>query len=783
MPESRTERLKRAVQSARPGVCPERALIWTRYFKNRAHRKRPVCIQMAEALRNVLLEKSIAIYPDELIVGNFSSRRVGGSIYPELHGVVVMQDLLKFPKRETNPLEISGKDVLRLASIIPFWLFRFLGVRAHSSMAGTLRFVADQLNARCYFINESGGIAHLAPHYERLVNMGTDGIIERVNSLQAGTAPGTDNWNFYEAVRIIAKALAAFGARYAELALEMSEKEGDAVRRRELLDMEAVCRNVPRRGARTFREALQSIFLAQIAINLESLDNAVSPGRMDQYLYPFYERDLAAGMLTREGAKELASAFSIKMSEIVPVFSGLITQVHGGMFNGQVVTVGGVDREGNDGSNELSDIFLEVMDELRMRQPNYHARVHGDAPGAYVEKIYRILSGGANSPALYNDDVIVETLVRKGYHRADARDYTAVGCVEPVCQGKSFSSTDAALFNVPLMLELALNRGRRFSSLRRIGKKTAPVSHMKSMDDVKRAFEIQLEYGLERLIKDLQAIERANARYHPTPLTSMLLEGCLEKGVCSTRGGAAYNFSGIQCVGPADAGDSLYAIERAVFRDKRLGLEELVAVLKNNIQDEKWFAFLNGVEKYGNDCEEADRHTIYVIDTFSRMLEGRRNTRGGEYTTGLYSVTVHDYFGSVTGALPSGRRRGESFASGISPANGRDRLGPTAMLNSVNRVDATRFANGVNLNVKFSAGTLAGNNGTKALRNLMTTYFQRGGMQVQFNIIDPAILMEARENPGAHPGLLVRVSGYSAYFSDLSPKMKDEIIRRTCLAF
>jgi formate C-acetyltransferase len=303
---------------------------------------------------------------------------------------------------------------------------------------------------------------------------------------------------------------------------------------------------------------------------------------------------------------------------------------------------------------------------------------------------------------------------------------------------------------------------------------------MQSMEEVKQAFEIQLAFGIGRLLTDLQAIEKANTALHPTPFTSLLLEGCLQKGLCSTAGGAAYNFSGIQCVGPADTGDSLYAIDRAVFKDRKLTLPELVAQLKKNLPDPAWASYLTHLDKFGNDQEEVDRYTRYVVETFSGLLEGRKNTRGGTYTTGLYSVTAHQYFGKVTGALPSGRKKGQPFASGISPSNGQDRKGPTAMLNSVNRLDAGRCANGVNLNVKIGLETIKGETGRLALQSLFRTYFRRGGMQVQLNVIDPSVLLAARDNPQAYPYLLVRVSGYSAYFNDLLPDMKDEIIRRTC---
>lgn len=774
--------LKNAVQSYKPAICTERTLIWTDYCKNKINRKKPPPIQIAEALRDVLLNKSIKIYPDELIVGNYSSKRVGGTLQPELAGLAMMSDLYKFSNRKTNPLEISKNDIKKLRKIIPFWLFRMLGMRAYKSPAKKIRLVANQLTAHFYLINESGGIAHIAPDYEKLIKIGIEGIKAEAIKYQRSAGKETDEWYFYEAVMIAADALAQFGERYAKLAGRMADEEEDPVRKSELKEIANVCLNVPRYGAKTLHEAIQSIFFAQIALNTESMDNSICPGRMDFYLYPFYESDIRRGLTTRERAKELLSAFSIKLCEIVPVNSEHVIKFHGGFFNGQVVTVGGVDSNGNDSSNEISYIFLEIMDELRMRQPNYHARIHSKSPEKYIEKVNAILTSGANTPALYNDDIIIKTMVKHGYSVRDARNYTAVGCVEPVSQGKSFSSTDAALFNVPIILELALNEGRRFGHLIRSGAKTQPVSRIKAMEDVKNAFEAQLDHQIKNLITDLQAIEIANRKYHPTPLTSSLLDGCLESGRCSTAGGAAYNFSGIQCVGPADTGDSLYAIEKAVFTDKKLTLAGLVGHLKNNLKDNYWHAYLKGLEKFGNDEESADRSTIYVIEKFRDAIGKYTNTRGGRYVVGLYSVTSHKHWGNVVGALPNGRRMGQSFASGIAPSNGMDKKGPTALLNSVNRIDFTNIANGVNLNLKFEQHLLNKEAGRQAFSSIVKTYFKKGGMQFQVNVLDPKVLMEAKENPELYPYLLVRVSGYSAYFNDLTPEMKDEIISRSVVA-
>jgi formate C-acetyltransferase len=781
-PSKRIDALKEAVQGAMPGVCTERAMIWTRYFKAGENRKKPPTIQIAGALTEVLKNKSIRIYPDELIVGNYASKRVGGAIYPELHGVPVIAEAHRFAKRKTNPLELSSKELRQLLSIVPFWLPRFLAMKLETGFVRKLALIADQLTAKFYLINELGGVAHIAPDYAKLIAVGTEGIASEAAGYQKNTPPGSETWCFYEGVKIIAEGLARFGERYADLAGEMASEEEEPERKAELETIARVCRRVPRRGAETFHEALQSLFFTQIAVNLESLDNGICPGRIDQYLYPYYKANLEDPSFSPWKAKELLAAFSIKMAEIIPVFSKPMMRFHGGMFNGQVVTVGGVDESGNDASNELSDLLLEIMDELRMRQPNFHARVHRFSPEAYRQKINRVLASGSGSPALYNDEVIIEALCRNGYREADARNYTAVGCVEPVCQGKSFSSTDAALFNLPIMLELALNEGRRFGSFFRSGRKTKPANRMRSMEDVREAFEGQLSFFVERLIGDLHLVEKANHKEHPTPLSSALLEGCLKSGRCSTGGGAVYNFSGIQCVGPADTGDALHAIDRAVFQERKLSLPRLVELLRKDIPDEKWLLYFKGLEKFGNDEPEADEWTRYVIDAFDSALSGYASTRGGRYATGLYSVTAHQYFGKITGALPHGRRRGEPFASGIAPVNGMDRKGPTALLNSVNSIDFTRIANGVNLNLQFDRALLKGEKGASLLDALLKTYFERGGMQVQVNTFDPRILVEARDNPLKYPHLLVRVSGYSAYFNDLAPAMKDEIIGRTVIA-
>jgi len=333
-------------------------------------------------------------------------------------------------------------------------------------------------------------------------------------------------------------------------------------------------------------------------------------------------------------------------------------------------------------------------------------------------------------------------------------------------QGKSFASTDAALFNIISVLE----------------KTIYSKTHFSSFEYLQEAFEKQLSIQIEKFISDMHAIEKANHKFRPTPLSSSFIDGCISSGLCSTGGGAIYNLSGVQCVGAVDAGDSLYAIKKAVFDDKIISFKELIKELKSNFKNDKFRKQLIKIPKFGNDNPEVDKMTMYVAGTFSDVINQHTNYRGGSYVTGLYSMTTHAYFGKITGALPSGRKKGVSFSSGIAPTNGADKSGPTAMFNSLNRIDFSKFANGVNLNVKFNKQIISNKMGIAALKSLVTTYFKRKGMQVQINVLDPDILIKAQKDPESYPNILVRVSGYSAFFNDLTSEAQNEIITRSSLS-
>ena len=780
----RLQKLKQEVEAAPPSICAERALLITEYFKKKENRSKPLVIQKAEALAHVLKNKSVKIYPGELIVGSTTSKRKAGPIYPELHGVPVLEDLFSFKNRKLNPLEISDKEKRALLlEVVPFWLTKFMAYKALPAKQ-ILSFVVDQLKPKFYLINETAGIGHLVPAYETLINIGIEGIIIQIKESKRNINPSDEMYHFYEAMEIICQGVIDMADNYALEAKRLAKNEKVSERKKELELIAQNLQQVPRHPACTFQQALQSIWLLHTSITLEGLDNGISFGRSDQYLYPFYKQDIINGILSPAHAKELLGCFAIKSAEIIPVFSSAIGECHGGFLSGQAMTIGGIDKNGNDVTNELSYIILELMAEVKMRQPNYHARIHPESPQKYIDKIVSNLAKGVNSPAIFNDEIIIESLKNCGFSEDDAKEYTTLGCVELGASGKTFGSTDAALFNLPICLEMALNDGKLFGGLKQYGYATGDPETFKTISDIKISFSRQVNFMIAKLVEVLAPIETGNRKYHPTPLTSAFTEGCIENGKDVTAGGAVYNFSGVQGVGVTDVGDSLYAMEQLVFVKKKYSLTELITALKNNFEgkEKMRIEFLN-VSKFGNDNAEVDAYSVWVANTFYSAFEHKKNTRGGKFVAGFYSTTTHYSFGKLTSALPNGRKKGLPFSSGIAPMNGADKKGPTALLNSLTAIDYLRAHNGTNVNAKFDTATLKGEHGKEILKSLLLTYFKKGGMQIQLNVLDTEMLKDAKLHPEKYPSLIVRVSGYSAYFNDLSDAMKDEIIQRSSLQF
>jgi pyruvate formate-lyase/glycerol dehydratase family glycyl radical enzyme len=772
-----TTRRRMAAEPVR--LCPERAYLITEFFKEHDEADEPVPLRKAKALRYLLEHKKVIIFDGELIVGNAGTSRKCCILQPELASAFMSQELLWLDRRKTNPFEVSTADKVKLATrVLPYWLRRSMPALMFPNAMSMARYIRHQTNPTYYLINEAGGIGHFLPDYEKMLRLGTRGFSRTLEGRHG---------DLHEAARIVCEALETWAERIADEAMRTARREKDARRRAELLEIERVCRKVPREPAETFREALQSLWLTHMGVMLESLNSAVSFGRMDQYLYPYYKADLEAGRLTADEAGELLLAFSAKATEHVMLLSERIAQYHGGHLVVQAAIVGGTDAVGKDVTNELTYLLLDVMEQHHMRDPNFQARVHKGTPEEFLDRALDVARQGHGVPALFNDEAVVPALVAHGYPVREARGYGIVGCVEPSIPGKSFLSTDAGLFNLPICLELALNDGRRVlghlnQMRRREGAATGSAATFTSMDEVIEAFGAQLDFLVDRMIGDFHMVEKANMDYHPTPLSSMLVEGCLESGRDLTEGGATYNSSGIQGVGVADVADSLAALDTVVFKEKKHSIDDVLEAVHSDFKDRGTLrAALEKAPKYGNDQAIADRYADLVAHMFHDSLARHTSERGGRYVPGFYSVTCHVAFGQLVGALPSGRRAGEPFASGIGPACGADRCGPTAMLNSVAAVDSSLMANGNALNMRFDPSDIEGEKGLGILKGLVLGFFERGGMEVQFNVLDPEMLEDARRHPGKYPDLVVRVAGYCAYFDDLPETAKAEIISRTRL--
>jgi len=769
-------RIRKALMSEPTYLCPERALLITEFFKKHDDKKDPMVIRKAKALRYLLTHKTVEIWPDEWIVGNVGTRRKSAIIQPELAGVYMCEELLWMDKRKTAPHPISWSDRYKLLKkVIPYWLFRNMIFNAFKNhRARFLKYVPEQLTATYYLINEAGGIGHFLPNYEKMIQLGIEGYLDLMKGMDG---------HLHQAAEIACEGLADYSLRLGEKARELAAQEKDTTRAEELKKIARTCWKVPLKPAKTFHEALQSLWLTHMTVCLEGLNSAVSFGRMDQYLYPYYKNDIAEGRITPEEAFDLLLSFSAKTTEHVFLISERTSQYHGGFLVAQAATIGGMNKDGKDAVNDLTYLFLDVMEYAGLRDPNYMARIHPGSPKEYIRRAVDVARKGNGVPGLFNDEPAIASLVKHGFPLKEARDYGIVGCVEPSFPGRSFFSTDAALFTLPLCLILAINQGRRLNSRRRLGAKTPHPKKLSSMDAIIAAFTAQIKHMAGRMIKDLQILEKGNRDYHPTPFSSMIVDGCIESGKDVTEGGAKFNSSGVQGVGVADVADSLSALDELIFVQQKYSLIEIIDALRKNFNgNSKMHAELLNASKFGNDMDMPDRYASQVAKIYHDALAPYQNTRGGNYVPGYYSSTCHVGFGNRTEALPSGRKQGEPFAASLGSANGRDRRGVTALLNSVAKVDAILSMNGYALNLKFDQATLDGEKGLRVMTALVQGFFRSGGMEMQLNVLDPDMLLDAKENPGKYSGIVVRVAGYCAYFDDLPNTVKQEIIDRTRLA-
>ncbi|MDR3210092.1 MAG: formate C-acetyltransferase/glycerol dehydratase family glycyl radical enzyme [Oscillospiraceae bacterium] len=793
-------------------VAPDAAELVTEAY--RAHSGEPVLLKRAYAMENILTRAPITIFPHELIVGCLCCDKKGAQAFPEFGFNWVVDEmrdgLMDYSDQRTHDYFTYTKDTqTRLERLREFWDGNTVEDMVNAlvdddvlkgSHAGKGVFFAD-----AYIFCGAG---HLGLEYDRLLRLGLGGIRASIaeNAAKLSRADPADikKRAFYKAAAIVSDAVRVHVLRYAELAADLAEAETDAARAEELREISEVCRWLADNPPRTFREALQLVNFATTFAHLECNGHSISYGRFDQYLRPFYEKDLQTGANTRVRVQELIESFFFKVWDLNKLRNHVLIKTFGnGGVGGASLTVGGILKDGSDGTNDLTYMVLDAHAHTRIPCPWLAVRMHANTPWELKVKTANLIRLGTGEPKIFNDDVTVPSMLSSNVELSDARNYQVVGCVEPDPSGKAYGWKDCGHMNIARVLELAINDGRcyncgeaceRWEKCGKVGERlglaTGSLADFTTFDQVLEAYDRQMEYWCERQRALLNAVDIAHQTLYPLPLLSTFLDGCLENGVDVTAGGTKYNFTGPQGVGIGTAGDGLATIKQLVFDEKKVtGRELLDAVTADWVGHETLYAYVNSdrVHHYGNDDDYADALTKFAMDTWCKHIERQPNARGGFYQPGAYSVTVNVAHGQLQWASVEGRRAFEPVSDCMGAVHTKccshDVSGPIAICKSVTKLDHARATNGTLLNWKFSPSALAGEAGRDNFIALIDEYVHRKGMHSQFTVANQETLIAAQNEPENYKDLLVRVAGYSAYFVELNRALQDDIIGRTSLSF
>ncbi|MBP7867666.1 MAG: glycyl radical protein [Acidobacteria bacterium] len=778
----RVKRLRQASLDAEPSISAERALLLTGFYRENEG-KHPVPVLRAMAFRHLCEHKAVYIGPGELIVGERGPFPKATPTYPELtcHS---LDDLRILGSREKTRYAVS-EDVLRAyaQTVIPFWSGRSMRDRIFRELPDDWK-EAFEAGVFTEFMEQRapGHTVADGKIYRRgLLDVRRE-IAERIDALDFEADPeALDRRDQLRAMDIACEAVIRYAGRHAEAARQLAAGEPDAARRAELEKIAAVCGHVPANAPRSFHEALQAYWFCHLAVITELNGwDAFSPGRLDQHLFPFYRAETAAGTLSPDEAVELLQCFWIKFNNHpAPPKVGVTAAESGTYTDFANISLGGLTRDGGDGVNPLSHVILDVIEAMQILQPSSNVQISRKTPEDFLRHACRVIRRGFGFPSVFNADAVAAELVRQGKSIEDARDGGTSGCVEAGAFGKE-AYILTGYFNLVKVLELTLNDGFDPRTGRQLGLRTGKPGDFNAFDDFFRAWQAQVRHFVDVKARGNRIVERLYARYAPAPFLSVLIDDCVARGKDYNAGGARYNTTYIQGVGIGTLTDAFSAVKTLVFDQGLIGLGDLAQVLSRNFEGNEVLRLrLAGkAPRYGNDDDAADDLMRACFETFFRAVDGRPNGRGGRCHVDMLPTTCHVYFGAVTGATPDGRRAGEPLSEGISPVQGADRKGPTAVVRSAAKMDQLKTG-GTLLNQKFSPGLLAGEEGIANLAGLIRGYFRLDGHHLQFNVVTAETLRKAQEDPAAHAGLIVRVAGYSDYFCDLGRALQDEIIART----
>ena len=827
----KSDRIGRLVENLykkMPEIEADRAVLLTESY--RQTEGEPIILRRAKAFAHILENIPITIRDEELIVGSATQAPRGCQTFPEYSFEWLEAEFDTVETRSADPFYISEQTKAALREVHQYWKGKTTSELATSYMAPEALTAIEHniFTTGNYFYN---GIGHVTVDYGKVLKIGYSGIIEEAKAalakLNFGDGDYAKRHHFLNAVIISCEAVIGYAKRYAKLADTMADGCQDFERKAELRRIALNCERVPEFGARDFYEACQSFWFIQMLLQMESSGHSISPGRFDQYMNPYFEKDLKAGKITREFAQELMDCIWVKLNDLNKCRDAASAEGFAGYSLFQNLIAGGQDVNGIDATNDVSFMCINATMHVFLPAPSFSVRVWNGSPHEFLIRAAALTRTGIGLPAYYNDEVIIPALLSRGVSLADARNYNIIGCVEPQAPAKTDGWHDAAFFNMCRPLELVFTRGKDAGE--QIGPDTGEFKNMKTFDDFYKAYQTQMNYFIELLVNSDNAIDQAHADRCPLPFQSCMVEDCIGRGKSMQEGGAIYNFTGPQGFGIANMADALYVIKTLVYEQKKYTLCDFADALANNYgkdmeihyaekvtkaavadlvasgktvsredvasifaavsknpcsdaQKEKYdrmLADIEAVPKFGNDLDEVDAFAREVAYTYTRPMEKYKNPRGGQYQAGLYPVSANVPLGAQTGATPDGRLARTPVADGVSPAAGRDINGPTAAANSVAKLDHYIASNGTLFNMKFHPTALAGRHGLENFVSLVRGYFDQKGSHIQFNVVSRETLRDAQAHPENYKSLVVRVAGYSALFTTLSRSLQNDIIART----
>jgi pyruvate formate-lyase/glycerol dehydratase family glycyl radical enzyme len=778
----------------KPEICAERPKLLTDWFRENGFENdrgaKPWSPELRQSLafKHMMEKRKPIVRKDDLLAGTTTTKEIGVVVYPDTMGTMIWGELKSVPDRILNPYDISEetRGILH-HDVFPFWEKRNVREAVRQRYGAPLCQRMDERFA-VYFLWKTAALSHTIPDFPKLLSLGTSGIIEEINTALEREIEW-DRRNTLSAMINCLEGLNAYAENLSGQAWLEAERETDPARKEELEKMSEVCARVPKYPARTLREAMQSIWTAWIALHMENTNAGLSIGRLDQWLQPFFIADLARifdpetrGRYIKR-AIELAGCFFMRCTDHLPLVPDIGNFLFGGSSSDQAITLGGTTPDGGTAVNDMTYIFLKVTEMLRIRDPNVNARYNPDVNSdTYLKRLCEVNLIAAATPSMHNDKAVMASLAEFDYPIAHLRDWSATGCVEPTLSGKHIGHTNCMMMNMVAALEMALNNGRHPLMDWEVGPKSGDPADggFETFDDFFKAFETQYVFLIDNSCEYNNMLGEAHAEIRPTPLLSSMIDGCIKSGKDVTRGGARYNTSGAACVGLADVTDSLVAIKKLVFDEKSVSFADLRKAMDENFENDAALRskILNRVPKFGSGSAEAlemaERITKFTHDTYGEHT----NFRGGRYTAGFWSMSNHVAFGSLTGALPSGRLAGKPFTPGLtpSPAASDNLLDP---IRDVASLRPEYMNNNIAFNVKVVPAPHDSHERTvENMFNYVKTYFELGGMQMQMNVVTSAILRDAMKNPENYRNLLVRISGYNAYFVTLNRDMQRELIER-----